>query len=298
MSDSFPFSPCDPLAQCPENGNVLGWTGPDFPQASLPLRGLTMVTAGQPETSIYTAAVSLPEYSLNSKVPIPRSVTSNAAPNRAGNAQHVVDVRNPGLTAHTVIENEINWLARVGSVGTLLQNIYPNLDSLSTQYVEQILSDQYDNNRPLSPFPSETPSLFTTDTGSPIDAIDFTNEDFNSDEEIQAMEFVGEHSEIAWMYRLKKFLCRFHQGPLGKSLDRKNITTAKSNDGEEPQDDLFLASTTLLSHSQETSRRRSMSLEWPHWVGRFPMETAGESVGEKSGVLLYRGLFCLLHCFH
>lgn len=40
------------------------------------------------------------------------------------------------------------------------------------------------------------------------------------------MGFVGEHSEIAWMYRLKKILHRVHQGQLGKSLDRDYVTTA------------------------------------------------------------------------
>lgn len=43
-------------------------------------------------------------------------------------------------------------------------------------------------------------------TGDFMAAIDHTEEDFNRDEASQAMGFVGEHSEVAWLYRLKRDL--------------------------------------------------------------------------------------------
>lgn len=36
--------------------------------------------------------------------------------------------------------------------------------------------------------------------------IDYIDEDYNRDEKVQALGFVGEHSEIAWLYRLKREL--------------------------------------------------------------------------------------------
>lgn len=45
-------------------------------------------------------------------------------------------------------------------------------------------------------------------------AIDYIDEDYNRDEKLQALGFVGEHSEIAWLFRLKR------------QLDKDNLATA------------------------------------------------------------------------
>lgn len=39
-----------------------------------------------------------------------------------------------------------------------------------------------------------------------LGGLDYTNEDFNRDEKVQAIGFVGEHSEIAWLHRLQQIL--------------------------------------------------------------------------------------------
>jgi len=55
--------------------------------------------------------------------------------------------------------------------------------------------------------------------------IDHTEEDFNRDEASQAMGFVGEHSEVAWLYRLKRDLDQDTLTPVGEILDRPSIST-------------------------------------------------------------------------
>lgn len=61
---------------------------------------------------------------------------------------------------------------------------------------------------PASPstFGPTTPGYAGTAVASSLGAIDYTDEDFNRDEKVQALGFVGEHSEIAWLYRLKREL--------------------------------------------------------------------------------------------
>ncbi|KAL4786793.1 fungal-specific transcription factor domain-containing protein [Aspergillus varians] len=253
MSDSFPFSSYDPSSQFAENDPVYGWAATPFSQPSFPSQGPSDAISNQSEISPNTtaAAAAAPENSLNSKVPIPRSVNPTTVPSRGRVSRACENCRDQkvkcsgqrprcqrcmesgaqcsyGDRKREKLARRLSDLtARVESFETLLQNIYPNLDSLSAQYVEQILSDQYENDQPSSHIPSGVPSpLLTTDPGSPIGAIDFTNEDFNRDEKLQAMGFVGEHSEIAWIYRLKRILHHFHQGPLGNDLDRNYVTTA------------------------------------------------------------------------
>ncbi|KAL5048460.1 hypothetical protein BDW71DRAFT_22310 [Aspergillus fruticulosus] len=245
MSNSFPFS-STPSSQLPENEPLYGWVASGFSQTSFPPQGPSEATSNQAE--IPNASVVLPKHSLNSKVAIPRSMSSTVVPTRGRVSRACENCREQkvkcsgqrpscqrcqesgiqcsyGDRKREKLARRLSDLtARVESFETLLQNIYPNLDSLSAQCVEQILSD-YDNDQPPNHLQLELHSpLFTTDPRSPIGAIDFTDEDFNRDEKIQAMGFVGEHSEIAWMYRLKKTLHHFQQGPLGKDLDRNYVT--------------------------------------------------------------------------
>ncbi|KAL4806403.1 fungal-specific transcription factor domain-containing protein [Aspergillus unguis] len=248
MSGSFPFS-TTPSSEFPENDPVYGWVAPTFSQPSFSPQGPSEPPPNQPELSANASVVVPPEHSLNSKVAIPRSANTNAVSSRGRVSRACENCRDQkvkcsgqrpscqrcqesgiqcsyGDRKREKLARRLSDLtARVESFENLLQNIYPNLDSLSAQYVDQILSDQYENDQSSNQLPSELPSpLFTTDPGSPIGAIDFTDEDFNRDEKIQAMGFVGEHSEIAWIHRLKKSLHKSSQGPLGQSLDRNYVT--------------------------------------------------------------------------
>ncbi|KAH2386844.1 hypothetical protein KXV98_000127 [Aspergillus fumigatus] len=59
-----------------------------------------------------------------------------------------------------------------------------------------------------------------------LGALDYTSEDFNRDEKIQAMGFVGEHSEIAWIYRLKRLLEQVSVGSKEIDTDRQSVASA------------------------------------------------------------------------
>ncbi|KAL2853454.1 fungal-specific transcription factor domain-containing protein [Aspergillus pseudoustus] len=258
MSDTnypspFPFTSYTPSSEVPENEPVYGWVAPAFPQPSFHPQAPTSETVTNNTEIAANASTTTPqERPLNSKVAIPRSVSANTVPNRGRVSRACENCRDQKVkcsgqrpTCQRCQESGIqcsygdrkrekmarrlsDLSARVQTFETLLQNIYPNLDSLSAQYVEQILSDQQsDSDATSSRLPSEFPSpLFNTDPGSPIGSIDFTNEDFNRDERIQATGFVGEHSEIAWIGRLKRILRHFHHDPMGKGVDRSAISAA------------------------------------------------------------------------
>ncbi|KAL4943908.1 hypothetical protein BDV06DRAFT_124679 [Aspergillus oleicola] len=249
----YSYPPYPPSSEFPENDPTYGWIATSFLQPSFPYQGLPKAAPEQPEGSAQAVAATAaqPEQLLNNKVAIPRSANSAAVSNRGRVSRACENCRDQKAkcsgqrpTCQRCQDAEIQCLyvdrkreklarrlsdltARVESFETLLKNIYPNLDSLSAQYVEQILSDRYDNDQPPSHLPSGFPSpLFTTDAGSSIGAIDFTKEDFDHDEKIQAMGFVGEHSEIAWIYRLKNILHHLYQGPLDRDLARDYVTAA------------------------------------------------------------------------
>ncbi|KAL2800044.1 fungal-specific transcription factor domain-containing protein [Aspergillus keveii] len=258
MSDTnypspFPFTSYTPSSEVPENEPVYGWVAPAFPQPSFPTQAPpSETTTNSSDVVANTSTTVSQERPLNSKVAIPRSTSSNTVPNRGRVSRACENCRDQKVkcsgqrpTCQRCQESGIqcsygdrkrekmarrlsDLSARVQTFETLLQNIYPNLDSLSAQYVEQILSDQQSDNDPTSSrLPSEFHSpLFPTDPGSPIGSIDFTNEDFNRDEKIQATGFVGEHSEIAWIGRLKKILQHLQRDPGEKGVDRSAVSTA------------------------------------------------------------------------
>ncbi|KAJ5779233.1 hypothetical protein N7457_006953 [Penicillium paradoxum] len=113
---------------------------------------------------------------------------------------------------------------QVETYDALLRNLYPKLGASLARQVDQTLRDL--NSRPLiaqAKVPSpvlSTPSnnaqhlsilSSSADVSSMVassGAVDYTEEDFNRDEKVQAVGFVGEHSEMAWLYRLKRDLDR------------------------------------------------------------------------------------------
>lgn len=57
-----------------------------------------------------------------------------------------------------------------------------------------------------------------------MSTIDHTEEDFNRDEK-QALGYVGEQSEMIWLYRLKRDLEQDNLAPFGDPLDRPSISS-------------------------------------------------------------------------
>lgn len=64
-------------------------------------------------------------------------------------------------------------------------------------------------------------------SGYPLATVDHTEEDFNRDERVQSLGFVGEHSEMAWLYRLKRDLDHESNTPVGENqtIDRPSISS-------------------------------------------------------------------------
>lgn len=69
-------------------------------------------------------------------------------------------------------------------------------------------------------FRSESPAGI----GQPLAIIDHTEEDFNRDEN-QALGFVGEHSEMTWLYRLKRDLDQETSTPIKEPPNRPSISS-------------------------------------------------------------------------
>ncbi|KAH2824465.1 hypothetical protein KXW76_004561 [Aspergillus fumigatus] len=181
------------------------WTSSQFPQAHF---GPQINYEPSPSYVENPAGprVGTAERSVNSKVAIPRSA------------------------------NPSSWTSsgRVQFYEALLRDIYPKLEPQSAQYVEQILKEQNPDKEQFSGQRTATPSpaLRLSDAArvsSPIfslGALDYTSEDFNRDEKIQAMGFVGEHSEIAWIYRLKRLLEQVSVGSKEIDTDRQSVASA------------------------------------------------------------------------
>ncbi|KAJ5504529.1 hypothetical protein N7463_007403 [Penicillium fimorum] len=110
---------------------------------------------------------------------------------------------------------------RVEIFDALLRDIYPKLDISSAQQVDQTLRELNARTSFTQVIPpTHIPALFTRPSGHinhsvlspytgisiPSGTVDYTEDDFNRDEKVQATGFVGEHSETAWLYRLKRDL--------------------------------------------------------------------------------------------
>ncbi|THC99511.1 hypothetical protein EYZ11_000971 [Aspergillus tanneri] len=137
------------------------------------------------------------------------------------------DARNLVFFAHTGIGSERRWTStrllsdltsKVQVYEALLGDICPKVDSCSAQYIKQLLDKQavhpeqvFDRKPSVSSQSSkfaDSAVLLSPVPTSLLGGLDYTNEDFNRDEKVQAIGFVGEHSEIAWLYRLRRMLDR------------------------------------------------------------------------------------------
>ncbi|KAJ6018458.1 hypothetical protein N7499_003746 [Penicillium canescens] len=151
--------------------------------------------------------------------------------------------------------------SQVDTLESLLRDIYPRLDVLSSQLVDQTLKEirsrtPLPQSNPAVPnlptlLPSHTwqvnPSLSFTDAslGSPFGTAEYTDEDYNRDDKVQAMGFVGEHSEMAWLYRLKRDLDQDSFPPIEETPGRPAISSVNYFQDDS---DLLLPDTIDFTH--------------------------------------------------
>ncbi|KAH2594849.1 hypothetical protein KXV81_005365 [Aspergillus fumigatus] len=207
------------------------WTSSQFPQAHF---GPQINYEPSPSYVENPAGprVGTAERSVNSKVAIPRSANPSSwtSSGRVSRACENCRVGYPLLIWRPQARED----GKVQFYEALLRDIYPKLEPQSAQYVEQILKEQNPDKEQFSGQRTATPSpaLRLSDAArvsSPIfslGALDYTSEDFNRDEKIQAMGFVGEHSEIAWIYRLKRLLEQVSVGSKEIDTDRQSVASA------------------------------------------------------------------------
>ncbi|KAJ5936521.1 transcriptional regulator family: Fungal Specific TF [Penicillium verhagenii] len=167
----------------------------DYPENELANSSYDWITASSTQSSAFDfpADPFPPREELvtsdrpNTKVAIPRIVNPNT------------------WTSSTRL---IELTAQVETYKALLKDLYPRLDVPSALHVDQTLKELSDSSI-LRAAPEDTAFAFR--------AIDYTDEDFNRDEKLQAMGFVGEHSEMAWLYRVKRDLDQAKKTPGNKS---------------------------------------------------------------------------------
>ncbi|KAJ5138757.1 uncharacterized protein N7515_003605 [Penicillium bovifimosum] len=98
---------------------------------------------------------------------------------------------------------------------SLVRDIYPKIDSELARIVDQAL----EKISGLS-LPSPTAPKVPDETEAPapmISSVDHTTEDFNGDTSLQARGFVGEHSPMAWLYRLRRQIDQASSDTAGQS---------------------------------------------------------------------------------
>ncbi|KAJ5151508.1 uncharacterized protein N7482_010760, partial [Penicillium canariense] len=143
-----------------------------------------------------------------------------------------------------------NLNAQIGLLENLLRDLYPRLDTQSAEYVDRTLGkvslpplpslprqaklaylifktilSMLSNNTQISRHdrgPPTVPGLpeACKVAEDPLVTVDYTQEDFNRLGEMQALGFVGEHSEMAWLYRLKNAL---EQSPAKPSTSQEDF---------------------------------------------------------------------------
>lgn len=159
-------------------------------------------------------------------------------------------------------DRQLNDLTtRVETFDALLRGIYPKLDASLAQQVDQTLRE-LNARTPLTQVNPSTPipAFFTNpsthinqsvlsslaDAGPtyiPSGTVDYTEEDFDRDEKVQATGFVGEHSEMAWLYRLKRDLDHKSLKGIKETTERPSISSV--NYFQDDSEILFLGDIDL-----------------------------------------------------
>ncbi|KAJ5175608.1 uncharacterized protein N7482_001485 [Penicillium canariense] len=176
-----------------------------------------------------------PDRSLNQKVPIPRSVhsTQSMASGRVSKAcEHCRD-KKAKCSGHRPACQRCQAAGTPCSYGDRKrERILKEFQSLTTQvqHYQGLLRDLYPqlNASPARRFDQTLGQLVRApenlESHAWIAAAHHIEEDFNHDEASQAMGFVGEHSAITWLYRLKRDLDQ-DDTPIGDPLDRPSISS-------------------------------------------------------------------------
>ncbi|KAJ5129668.1 uncharacterized protein N7515_005707 [Penicillium bovifimosum] len=95
--------------------------------------------------------------------------------------------------------------AHIDKLETTLRDLYPSLGTQSASQVDQALR-RTPNHEVLQTFPDL--AELHDEHGDRLVALDHADEDFNRDRKLQELGFMGEHSEVAWLYRLKSTLAQ------------------------------------------------------------------------------------------
>ncbi|KAJ5179865.1 hypothetical protein N7492_003075 [Penicillium capsulatum] len=110
--------------------------------------------------------------------------------------------------------------AQVQSYESMLRELYPHLNPSCAQLVDRTLGTTSVKSATTLGDQDAEPGL-----GYPSPAIDYTEEDFNREGKVQSLGFVGEHSEIAWLHRLKWDIDHDDTTPVGEIADRPAVST-------------------------------------------------------------------------
>ncbi|KAF7595120.1 hypothetical protein BBP40_007324 [Aspergillus hancockii] len=218
------------------------WAVPQYSQPSFAPHVNYDIPAGFAENPAGTSAIFSKDRSLNSKVAIPRSAnpsnwTSSGRVSRAcencreqkakcsGHRPTCQRCQEAGTRCsygdrkrEKMAKQLSDLTSQVQMYEDLLRDVCPKLDSQTAHYVEQVLNEnRFGNDQTFGRKTSislstvreaDSPADPDPDQIAPLGGLDYINEDFNRDEKIQALGFVGEHSEIAWLYRLRRMIER------------------------------------------------------------------------------------------
>ncbi|KAF3386669.1 hypothetical protein F1880_001508 [Penicillium rolfsii] len=114
------------------------------------------------------------------------------------------------------------FTAQINTYEALLRDLYPRLEAPLAQHVDQTLGRKSVRSPSISFSDGEASSY-------PLGITDHTAEDFNRDEKVRAMGFVGEHSELAWLYKLKRDLDCETSTAVGETPDQVNVSISSLN---------------------------------------------------------------------
>ncbi|KAJ6115194.1 hypothetical protein N7486_000972 [Penicillium sp. IBT 16267x] len=193
---------------------------------------------GQFSLRTYSNAASTPDdhntsRSLNPKVPIPRTSTPgiSKAHGRVSRACEACREQKAKCSGHQptcnrcaqsgakcsygdrkrekIVKQLTDLTIRAQTYEGLLRTLHPQLDTAAAELVEQALTTvRLDLNDITALAPIKIPKAPQLPYGSvfSLDAFDCTEEDLNQDARLQSMGFIGEPSEMACLYRLKRQL--------------------------------------------------------------------------------------------
>ncbi|KAE8354634.1 fungal-specific transcription factor domain-containing protein [Aspergillus coremiiformis] len=233
----YPSYTSSPSSEYPGNEATFNdWVLPQYSQPSYAPSATYDTVAGFVENSAGTSAMLTGEQPSNSKVAIPRSAnpgnwTSKGRVSRAcekcreqkakcsGHRPTCLRCQEAGTHCsygdrkREKMAKQLSNLTNQKQIyEALLRDLCMKVDSQTAQRIEQVMDEQRPSNdqafgRKVSASLSTVRGANTpADPVSSLVALDYLNEDFNRDENVQAIGFVGEHSEIAWLHRLRRML--------------------------------------------------------------------------------------------